>query len=90
MRRVSASTTPRSGPWVSGRFRLEGGTYLALVAASACDAWDAMLMASDGTAVTPDPITSSDMLEGIEPGVYYWSVTASDCDWSLRTLPEGR
>ena len=77
-----------TGPWVSGRFRLEGGAYLALVAASACDSWDAMLMDAAGNPVSTEPITESDLLEDIEPGVYYWSVMASDCDWSLRTLPE--
>lgn len=76
------------GPWVSNRFRLEGGNYLAMVAASGCDAWDALLVDADGTPAMVEPITESNMLEDIEPGLYYWSVMASDCDWSLRTLPE--
>jgi hypothetical protein len=81
-------TIEGNGPWVSGRFRLEGGTYLALVAASGCDSWDAVLFDADGDPMTPEPITATDLIEDLEPGLYYWSVTASDCDWSLRTLPE--
>ena len=77
-----------TGPWISGRFRLEGGTYLVLVAASACESWEAMLMDATANPVSSEAITESDLLEGIEPGIYYWNVTASDCDWSLRTLPQ--
>ena len=38
----------------------------------------------------PEPVTDITFNEApdIEPGVYYWSVTAPDCDWSLRTLPQ--
>lgn len=81
-------TLEGSGPWVTNRFRLEGGNYLAMVAASACDSWDALLMDAGGTPVLDEPFTESYLLEDIEPGMYYWSVMASDCDWSLRILPE--
>ena len=77
-----------SGPWVSGQFQLEGGTYLANVAASACDSWDALLIDEVGEPVLAAPITGSDLLDDIEPGVYHWSIFSSDCDWSLRMLPE--
>jgi hypothetical protein len=77
-----------NGAGTTDYFRLDGGLYLAMVDNAGCETWEGMLMHSRGEAALPAAITESNLLEDIEPGLYYWSIQASDCDWSVTILPE--
>ena len=81
-------TVSGRGNHASDYFRLDGGLYLAMVENTGCDPWQGMLKTAAGEPVLPEAITESNLLEDIEAGLYYWAVEASDCLWSIRTLPE--
>lgn len=81
-------TVSGRGDDASDYFRLDGGLYLAMVENTGCDPWEGMLRTAGGEPALPEALTESNLLEDVEPGLYYWSVEASDCLWSIQTLPE--
>lgn len=81
-------TVSGQGDYTSDYFRLDGGLYLAMIENTGCDPWQGMLRTAAGEPALPDALTESNLLEDIGPGLYYWAVEASDCRWSITTLPE--
>ena len=82
-----AARTSGFGDQVSPPFEMIGQTWLAEVDALDCDDWTGSLVnARDGTDVTG--VTGiREYLYDVDPGHYYWEVTAPACDWSVDLVP---
>jgi hypothetical protein len=81
-------TISGEGAWNSAPFSLDGGLYLAQVENTGCATWNGYLIDVADALGIHDPITESDLLEDVEPGDYYWTVLADDCEWAVTLLSE--
>jgi hypothetical protein len=82
-----AARTSGYGSLVSAPFSVTGGTWLAALDARACVDWSGSLIdARDATNVV-ELVDDREFLYHVEPGHYYWAVTASECDWSVDLVP---
>jgi hypothetical protein len=75
------------GDRVSPPFVLQAGDYYAEPDAAACERWVGRIRSAADPSQDPAPLTAASYLYRIEGGVYYWDVSASDCDWSVDLVP---
>lgn len=82
-----AARTTGYGDTVSAPFEMESETWLAEVDAVGCSEWSASL----NDARDPSRIVAltgiREYLYNVDPGHYYWKVSAPDCDWSIDLVP---
>ena len=82
-----AARTTGFGDTVSAPFEMEAQTWLAQVDAVACSAWSGTLRDARDAGNAIELTGIREYLYGIEPGHYYWDVSAPACDWSVDLVP---
>jgi len=82
-----AARTAGFGDTVSAPFEMAAETWLAEVDASGCSEWTGSLRNARDAADAIELTGIREYLYSVDPGHYYWEVSASACDWSVDLVP---
>ncbi len=83
----AAARTTGFGDTISAPFQMEAQTWLAQVDAVGCSTWSGTLRDARDAGNAIELTGIREYLYGIEPGHYYWEVSAPACDWSVDLVP---
>lgn len=83
----SAARTTGFGDQISSPFSVTGGPWLAELDATSCDRWSGTLHDARDPSRAFELLDAREYLYELEPGHYYWDVSASDCEWSVDLAP---
>lgn len=82
-----AARTSGYGDTVSAPFHMDAETWLAEVDALDCGDWTGSLRNARDADTTIELTAIREYLYNVDPGHYYWEVSAPDCDWSVDLVP---
>jgi len=82
-----AARTAGFGDTVSAPFEMSTETWLAEVDAGGCSEWTGSLRNARDAGDLVELTGIREYLYNVDPGHYYWEVSASDCDWSVDLVP---
>ncbi len=82
-----AARTSGFGDTVSAPFEMDSETWLAEVDALGCDDWTGSLRSARHADIAIELNGIREYLYNVDPGHYYWEVSAPGCDWSVDLVP---
>ena len=82
-----AARTSGFGDTVSAPFEMGAETWLAEVDALGCDDWTGSLRNARDAGIAIELTGIREYLYNVDPGHYYWEVSAPGCDWSVDLVP---
>jgi hypothetical protein len=85
----AAARTSGFGDTVSAPFEMDAETWLAEVDAVGCSEWTGTLRNARDATDTIALTGIREYLYNVDPGHYYWEVSAPACDWSVDLVPIG-
>ena len=83
----AAARTSGFGDTVSPPFEMAAETWLAEVDAVGCSEWTGTLRNARDAADAIELSGIREYLYDVDPGHYYWEVSAPACDWSIDLVP---
>lgn len=83
----AAARTSGYGDTVSPPFEMDSETWLAEVDAVGCSEWTGTLRNARDASDTIELTGIREYLYNVDPGHYYWQVSAPACDWSIDLVP---
>ena len=83
----AAARTSGFGDTVSPPFEMATETWLAEVDALGCSEWTGTLRNARDEAADIELTGIREYLYNVDPGHYYWEVSAPACDWSVDLVP---
>ena len=85
----AAARTSGFGDTVSAPFEMDSATWLAEVDAVGCSEWTGTLRNARDASDNIELTGIREYLYNVDPGHYYWEVSAPACDWSIDLVPVG-